>query len=130
MRKLLFLAIITVTLVTISITSISAQSQSSIPSWVKNNAIWWGEEQISDSEFLSALQFLINSGHLQVGSSTDDTAELEKELESSKNLKQKYQQSMIDLKSENNKLKAENTRLNNLLDDLSFPITTFNLFPS
>ena len=118
MRKLLLFTILSIVIVSISIGSISAQSNYEIPSWVKTNAIWWGEGQISDSEFLSALQYLINNGHLQIASSTEDTKELEKELESSKKLKAKYQQSMIELKSENNKLKAENTRLNNLLDEL------------
>jgi len=115
---------LTVLIVGVSITSIYAQSQSDIPSWVKNNAVWWGEDKISDSEFLSALQYLINNGNLKVASSSDDVIELEKELQSSKDLKDRYQQSMIDIKSENDKLKRdisdleiENERLWKLLDD-------------
>lgn len=122
-RKLILLSILIISL-GVSIGTISAQSSSEIPSWVKNNAIWWGEGQISDSEFLSALQFLINNGHLKIADSSEDVTELEKELESSKNLKNKYQQGLVELKSENNKLKAENTRLNNLLDDLLETSTT------
>jgi hypothetical protein len=33
-----------------------------IPPWIKNNAKWWSEDKISDSEFISALQYLIKSG--------------------------------------------------------------------
>jgi hypothetical protein len=33
-----------------------------IPSWVKNNASWWSERTISQSEFTDALEFLINEG--------------------------------------------------------------------
>ena len=34
--------------------------QSQIPSWIKNTAKWWGEDKISDSEFISALQWLVD----------------------------------------------------------------------
>ena len=34
--------------------------QSQIPSWIKNTAKWWGEGKVSDSEFISALQWLID----------------------------------------------------------------------
>jgi|APSaa5957512535_1039671.scaffolds.fasta_scaffold08262_7 hypothetical protein len=99
--------IIAIALVLLIPLSISAQSQGDIPSWVKNNAVWWGEDKISDSEFLSALQYLINNGHLKVVNSSEDVTELEKELQSMKELKDKYQQSAIELKAENNKLKRE-----------------------
>ena len=32
-----------------------------VPSWMKINAVWWGEEKISDSEFVESLQFLIDN---------------------------------------------------------------------
>lgn len=37
---------------------------SSIPSWIKNNAKWWAEGQISESDYISALQYLVNQGIL------------------------------------------------------------------
>lgn len=37
-----------------------------IPSWIKNTANFWVNDQISDSEFINALQFLINNGILTV----------------------------------------------------------------
>ncbi len=33
-----------------------------IPSWMKNNANWWANGTISDSEFISGIQYLLNSG--------------------------------------------------------------------
>ena len=33
-----------------------------IPEWVKNNASWWSERQISQTEFTNGLEFLINEG--------------------------------------------------------------------
>ncbi|MGI0026488.1 MAG: hypothetical protein ACREAD_01420, partial [Nitrosopumilaceae archaeon] len=32
-----------------------------IPSWVKNNAGWWGGGQISDSDFISSIQYMIQN---------------------------------------------------------------------
>ena len=34
----------------------------SVPEWVKNNALWYGQGDISESEFLNAIKFLIDSG--------------------------------------------------------------------
>lgn len=33
----------------------------SIPEWVKNTALWYGEGTISETEFLNAIKFLINN---------------------------------------------------------------------
>jgi hypothetical protein len=40
----------------------SAQQSNTIPSWIKNTALWWGQGQISDAEFIKAIQWLINEG--------------------------------------------------------------------
>jgi len=39
---------------------------SSIPEWVKNNAEWWIEGKISDTEFAMALQYLVKTGIITV----------------------------------------------------------------
>ena len=43
--------------------SISANSANAelVPEWVKNNALWYGEGVISESEFLNAIKFLIEN---------------------------------------------------------------------
>ena len=33
--------------------------QNLIPSWIKNNAGWWANGQISDSDFISGIQYMI-----------------------------------------------------------------------
>lgn len=45
------------------VTSISGSVQNItiIPDWIKNNAKWWSSEQISDSEFIESLQYLIDN---------------------------------------------------------------------
>jgi len=42
-----------------STVSVSAE-ESSVPSWVKNNAGWWAQDKIADSDFLEGIKFLID----------------------------------------------------------------------
>ena len=46
-------------LVSLSVQDVTAES---VPEWVKNNALWYGQGDISESEFLNAIKFLIDSG--------------------------------------------------------------------
>lgn len=101
---------ITLVLVLLIPLTIHAQSQSDIPAWVKNNAVWWGEDKISDSEFISALQYLINNGHLKAVSSSSDTSILQKKVN---NLETK----ILNLNDEISDLETENKRLWKLLDE-------------
>ena len=38
----------------------------SVPEWVKNTAGWWAEDAISETEFVNAIEFLINVGIINV----------------------------------------------------------------
>ena len=44
-----------------------------IPSWIKNNAGWWANDQIGDSDFVSGIQFLINQGIMKIPATTPGT---------------------------------------------------------
>ena len=44
-----------------------SKAEQSIPSWVKNVGNFWCNGKIKDSEFVSAIQFLINDGIIHVG---------------------------------------------------------------
>ena len=37
-----------------------------IPGWVKNNAGWWSDGLIADSDFVSGIQYLITNGIMTV----------------------------------------------------------------
>jgi len=37
-----------------------------IPQWVKNNAEWWAQGLISDSEYAQAIEYLINQGIIKI----------------------------------------------------------------
>jgi len=50
----------------VSVISLSTVDASSIPDWVKNNAKWWAEGSISETDYISSLQYLINQGILSI----------------------------------------------------------------
>jgi len=37
-----------------------------VPDWVRNNANWWALDQISDDEFVNAIEYLIGKGIISV----------------------------------------------------------------
>jgi hypothetical protein len=46
---------------TILIPNSSAQEDTQIPSWIKNVAGWWANGEISENEFLTGIEYLINN---------------------------------------------------------------------
>ncbi|MGI0063418.1 MAG: hypothetical protein ACREAL_00900 [Nitrosopumilaceae archaeon] len=52
-----------------------------IPSWIKNTAGFWVNDQISDKEFISALQWLIDNGILTVSQKDPKLDALEQEMQ-------------------------------------------------
>ena len=61
MHKIPFLIILL-----IGISLIPFSFSEGIPEWVKNNASWWSERQISQTEFTNGLEFLINEGIIYI----------------------------------------------------------------
>ena len=55
----------------------AASADSDIPPWVKQVAVLWGNGDISDSEFITALQYLVQVGLLVVPETVQETAEPE-----------------------------------------------------
>ena len=43
-----------------------------VPDWVKNTAGWWAADTISETEFLNAIEFLVNKEIIQVSDTTSD----------------------------------------------------------
>jgi len=56
-------------------TSSTASAQGSVPDWVKNNARWWADGQLSEKEFLNGIEWLINEKIITVAAAqgTDQT---------------------------------------------------------
>jgi len=63
-RFSLILTISIIGVVGFSITASAADS--SVPEWIKNNAKWWSEGTISESEYVTSLEFLITEGIIQI----------------------------------------------------------------
>ena len=51
----------------VSIPTSSAQEQQQIPNWIKNVSGWWANNEISEKEFLSAIEYLINHNIISLG---------------------------------------------------------------
>mgnify|MGYP006992516913 FL=1 len=62
------IAIIATLLLVGSITSFA--NAEGIPDWVKNNAGWWADGTISESEFIQGIQFLIKDGVIVIPTTT------------------------------------------------------------
>ncbi len=58
-----------------SIVTETPKSTTAIPSWIKNNAKWWSEGTIGDSEFVKAIQYLVSNGIIQVSHDSSQTAQ-------------------------------------------------------
>ncbi len=39
----------------------SSAQDAQIPNWVKNTAGWWADDQISENEFVTGIEYLINN---------------------------------------------------------------------
>jgi hypothetical protein len=46
----------------------------SIPSWIKNNAKWWSEEKIGDTDFVQGIKFLIENNIMTIPQTAQGTA--------------------------------------------------------
>ena len=44
----------------------SSNNLAKIPQWIKNNAAWWSEGTITDSDFLNGIEFLIQNNILKI----------------------------------------------------------------
>jgi len=66
MRQKEFLSLITLILL-VGLFPLIANAQSTVvPDWVKNNAQWWAEGKISEQEYMTALEFLIDKGIIKL----------------------------------------------------------------
>ena len=55
--------------------SVNFANADSIPEWIKNNALWYGQGVISETEFLNAVKFLIENDILVIGTTDIEFSE-------------------------------------------------------
>lgn len=46
-----------------------------VPAWIKNNAKWWAQKQIGDSDFISGIQFMIQEKIILVSGTPGESAQ-------------------------------------------------------
>ena len=75
MKRQIILTLVAVIAV-ISVTTVpltqSVQAEGLIPEWIKNNASWWVDGTVDDITFLNGIEFLIESGVINVSSESID----------------------------------------------------------
>jgi len=88
----LVIATATIAILTSSISlSNTAEAQSGkIPEWIQNIALFWGEGQISESEFVNALEFLGDEGILRLPAA--ESAEAQEITTSLRELEQRIEE--------------------------------------
>jgi len=42
------------------------KQETKIPDWIRINAKWWSDDQISDDEFINGIQYLIGNGFIKI----------------------------------------------------------------
>ena len=73
-------------LMLISISGITAWStttfaeETSIPSWIRDTALWWGEGKINDGDFINALQWLMEEEILKVPQDSSSNEVMHEEI--------------------------------------------------
>lgn len=67
--KITIIAISIVTLVSFSTDFANAEN---VPNWIKNNALWYGQGEITETEFLNSIKFLIENDILVLDNDNDN----------------------------------------------------------
>lgn len=49
--------------------TVAFSEQEAIPGWVKSTAGWWADGSISDTDYINSLQWLVDAGYINLGSS-------------------------------------------------------------
>ena len=76
MHKILFLLPIFLVLFLVPTLHESFTEEPPIPNWIRDTALWWGEGKINDSDFINALQWLMEEEILIVPQTDTPTEEI------------------------------------------------------
>ncbi len=58
--------VVLASIIVISATLYQSVTAESVPDWVRNTALWYGQGEISETEFLSAIKYLIEIDVIQI----------------------------------------------------------------
>ena len=71
-NSILKIAIITLSIVTLISFSTDFANAENVPNWIKNNALWYGQGEITETEFLNSIKFLIENDILVLDNDGDE----------------------------------------------------------
>ncbi len=60
-NSILKITIIAISIVTLISFSTDFANAENVPNWIKNNALWYGQGEITETEFLNSIKFLIEN---------------------------------------------------------------------
>ena len=63
------------TTIPIVIDRVTSQNEITIPDWIRNNALWWSEEQIDDDTFVRGIEYLIKNQIIVIPSTEQESSE-------------------------------------------------------
>ena len=63
------------TTIPIVINKIINQNEILIPDWIRNNALWWSEEQIDDNTFIQGIEYLIKNNIIVIPQTQQETTD-------------------------------------------------------
>lgn len=66
MKPVIVISIVVVCSIILGFSINASAEENLIPSWIKNTALWYGQDQVSDIEFINALQFMITNNIIQI----------------------------------------------------------------
>lgn len=116
----IWIPVIAVAIFSITIVSISAE-ESLIPAWIKNTASFWIKGDVSDKEFISAIEWMIENDVIKA-SSNENYEYTQNQLESYKSAYHKLEIENEQLKKDVARLESDVTAL--LQADLDYYETT------
>lgn len=93
------------------ISSSQAETPYIIPQWVKNTAGWWANGQISNSEFVRAIQYLIDNNILTGNQIINEINQLQNQNQAIRQAATQSTKEINQLQQENNNLQTENENL-------------------
>ena len=63
------------TTIPIVIDRITTNEEISLPDWIRNNALWWSQEQIDDNTFVQGIEYLIKNKIILIPQTQQETTE-------------------------------------------------------
>jgi len=63
---ILYLIVILSLAIIVNLSASASAQEQSIPGWIKNNAKYWSQGQIQDSDFTKGIEYLINQGIMKI----------------------------------------------------------------